>query len=76
MGKHSNILAWEIPWTKAWCSTFHGIAKESDTTQRLNNNEVADAEADVPILWPLDAKRRLIRKDPDAGKIEGRRRRG
>ena len=27
-----------------------------------------DAEAEAPILWPLDAKSRLIRKDPDAGK--------
>ena len=30
----------------------------------------------TPILWPLDAKSPLIGKDPDAGKIEGRRRRG
>ena len=27
-----------------------------------------DAEAEVPILWPLDAKNWLIGKDPDAGK--------
>ena len=27
-----------------------------------------DVEAETPILWPLDAKSRLIRKDPDAGK--------
>ena len=27
-----------------------------------------DAEAEAPILWPPDVKRRLIRKDPDAGK--------
>ena len=27
-----------------------------------------DAEAETPILWALDAKSRLIRKDPDAGK--------
>ena len=27
-----------------------------------------DAEAEAPILWPLDVKSRLIRKDPDAGK--------
>ena len=27
-----------------------------------------DAEAESPILWPPDAKSRLIRKDPDAGK--------
>ena len=27
-----------------------------------------DAEAETPILWPLDAKNWLIWKDPDAGK--------
>ena len=27
-----------------------------------------DAEAEIPILWPPDAKNRLIGKDPDAGK--------
>ena len=32
-----------------------------------------DAEAEDPILWPPDAKSRLIWKDPDAWKIEGRR---
>ena len=36
----------------------------------------ADAEGEAPILWPPDAKSQHIRKDPDAGKIEGRRRRG
>ena len=27
-----------------------------------------DAKAEAPILWPPDAKSRLIGKDPDAGK--------
>ena len=27
-----------------------------------------DAEAEVPIIWPPDAKHRLLGKDPDAGK--------
>ena len=27
-----------------------------------------DAEVEAPILWPPDAKSRLIRKDPEAGK--------
>ena len=27
-----------------------------------------DAEAEAPVLWPPDAKSRLTRKDPDAGK--------
>ena len=28
----------------------------------------ADAEPEIPILWPRDVKRWLIRKDPDTGK--------
>ena len=35
-----------------------------------------DAEAETPILWPLDAKYWLIGNDPDAGQDEGRRRKG
>ena len=35
-----------------------------------------DAEAETPMLWPPDAKSRLTGKDPDLGKIEGKRRRG
>ena len=35
-----------------------------------------DAEAETPILWPPNAKNRLTGKDPDLGKIEGKRRRG
>ena len=39
-----------------------------------------DAKAETPILWLPDAKRRLIgenkKKNPDAVKIEGKRRRG
>ena len=33
-----------------------------------------DAEAETPILWPPHVKSQLTGKDPDAGKIEGRRR--
>ena len=35
-----------------------------------------DAEAETPIIWPPDGKNWLIGKDPDAGKIEGWRRKG
>ena len=35
-----------------------------------------DAEAQAPVLWPPDVKNWFIWKDTDAGKIEGRRRRG
>ena len=34
-----------------------------------------DVEAETPILWPPDAKNRLIRKTLLLGKIEGKRRR-
>ena len=30
-----------------------------------------DAKAEAAILWPPDAKSRLIRKDPDAGRDWG-----
>ena len=35
-----------------------------------------DVEAEAPILWPSDAKSRLMWKGPDAGEDEGRRIRG
>ena len=35
-----------------------------------------DAEAEAPILWPLDVKSQLIGKDPDAGKDWGQEEKG
>ena len=36
---HSSILAWKIPWTeKPSKATVHGVCKESDMTEWLNNN--------------------------------------
>ena len=35
-----------------------------------------DAEAETPILWPPDAKNRLIGKDPDAGRDWGQEKKG
>ena len=35
-----------------------------------------DAEAEIPILWPPDAKSWLIGKDPDAGKAWGQEEKG
>ena len=36
----------------------------------------ADVEAETQILWPLDAKNQLIRKDPDAGKNKKQKEKG
>ena len=38
--------------------------------------ERTDAAAEVPILWPPDAKNWFIRKDPDAGKDWGQEEKG
>ena len=39
MTTHFSILAWRIPMDRAaWWATVHGVPKELDTTQRLNNN--------------------------------------
>ena len=35
-----------------------------------------DAEAEVPIFWPPDAKSQLIGKDPEAGKDRGQEEKG
>ena len=47
--------------------------KESDMTERLHSlthslTHSPDAEAETPILWPLDAKNWLTGKDPEATK--------
>ena len=36
----------------------------------------ANVEAETPVLWPPDAKSRLMRKDPDAGKDGGQEEKG
>ena len=50
--------------------------KEIQSVNRYGNRSWifiarTDAEAEVPILWPPDAKSQLIGKDPDAGKYWG-----
>ena len=35
-----------------------------------------DAESEAPVVWPSDAMSQLIGKDPNSGKIEGKKRRG
>ena len=43
MAAHSDILACKIPWTEgAQWATVHGVSKESDTTEQLNNKHKAN----------------------------------
>ena len=73
-----------------WC--FQTVVLEKNLESLLDSKEIkpvhpkgnqpwifigrTEAEAEAPILWPPDVKSWLIWKDPDAGKIEGRRKRG
>ena len=75
---------WRIDAFDLWC--WRRLLRDPWNARRPNQSilkEISpeysmgrtDAEAETPILWPPDAKNWLIWKDPDAGKIEGRRRR-
>ena len=56
------------PWTARWSN--QSILKEINQPWLF----IWSTDAEAPILWPPDVKSWLIGKDPDAGKIEGRRR--
>ena len=73
---------------KNWC--FHTVVLEKGLESPSDCKEIkpvnpkgnqpwifigrTDTEAEALILWPPSAKNWFIRKDPDLGKIEGRRR--
>ena len=68
-----------------WC--WRRLLRVSWTTRRSNQSILkgnqswifigkTDAEAETLILWPPDAKSRLIGKDPDAGKDWGQEEKG
>ena len=52
-----------VPWTAR--RSNQSILKEINTEYSLEG--MTDAEAELPILWPLDAKNWLTGKDSDAG---------
>ena len=67
---------------KNWC--FWNVVLEKTLASPMDSKEIkpvkpkgnqpwtfigrTDAEAETPILWPLDVKSQLIRKDHDTGK--------
>ena len=52
----------------ACCSPWGHRESDTTATEQQKNALLTDAKAEVPILWPPNAKSRLIGKAPDAGK--------
>ena len=52
-----------VPWTTR--RSNQSVLKEINSQLFIGRT---DAEAEVPLLWPPDAKSQLIGKDPEAGK--------
>ena len=79
LGLRLSLCSWGL---KNWC--FWTVVLERTLESPLDCKEIqpvhpkgnqslniiarTDTEAETPILWPPDAKSRLIRKDPEAGK--------
>ena len=75
---------WELDYKESWALKkwcFWTVVLEETLQSPLDCKEIilkeispeylferTDAEAETPILWPPDAKKWLIGKDPDAGK--------
>ena len=65
------LLDLRVPWTAT--RSNQSILKEINPDYSL---ERLMLKVDAIILWPSEEKSQLFRKDPDDGKIEGRKRRG
>ena len=50
------------------CKETQSVNPKENQPRIFTGRIDAETEAEAPILWPQDAKSRLIRKDPDAGK--------
>ena len=74
-----NWYFWTVVLKKTLVSPFD--SKEIQPVHPKGNHSWVfigrtDAEVETLILWPPDAKNWLLEKDPNAGKDEGRRKRG
>ena len=63
----------QLYWIFSYVNTFYVSLKGNQSWILIGKT---DAEAEVPVFWSSDANSQLIGKVSDAGKIEGRRRRG
>ena len=84
-----SLLDCKKDWVpKNWCLQIVVLEKtlesplDSKEIKPVNLKEnqpwilIGSTNAEAPILWPSEVKSQLTGKDPEAGKIEGNRRRG
>ena len=73
---------WRIDAFELWCWTRLESPLDSKEIKPIHPSGdqswifIGRTDAEAPILWPPNARNWLVEKDPDAGKIEGRKRRG
>ena len=74
-----HVWMWELDYKENWapnnwCKEIQPVyPKENQSWTFIGRTDV---EAETPVLCPLDAKKWLTWKDPNAGKIKGRKRKG
>ena len=61
-----NCGVGEDSWEPLDCKETKPVSSKGDQSSVFIGG--TNAEAEAPILWPPDAKRLLIGRDPDAGK--------
>ena len=74
--EHQKIDAFELwCWKRLLRAPWRARRSNQSVLKEINPVFIGRTDAEAPVLWPLDAKSRLIRKDPDAGKY-GRQEKG
>ena len=64
MATHSGLLPWEIPWTEELGGLYSTWGpKESDLTERLNNN-IPEFTGNIPHMWILVSQKAASCTDP------------
>ena len=63
MAAHTSIFAWEIPRTEGWWATVHGVTKESDMTQQLNNKK-KNAGKESCFQWLFNYRSSAVHRSP------------
>ena len=61
-----ELWCWRKLWRVPWTARMEPVHPKGNQSRIFFGR--TDAEAEVPILWPPDAKNRLIGKYPDGGK--------